>query len=86
MERTVAEQLPDVTVSHVEATYLAWLDVRGLERRGLDGRAAARACLDAGLALSPGADFGAPGFLRLNFGCPRSTLQEALRRLQRALG
>ena len=86
VERTVAEQLPDLRVAHAEATYLSWLDVRGLERRGLDGRAAARACLDAGLALSPGADFGGPGFLRLNFGCPRSTLQEALRRLQRALG
>jgi cystathionine beta-lyase len=86
VERTVAERLPNVSVTHVEATYLAWLDVRGLERRGLDGRRAARACLDAGLALSPGADFGAPGFLRLNFACPRSTLQEALRRLQRALG
>ena len=47
---------------------------------------AARACVDAGLALSPGADFGDPGFLRLNFGCPASTLQEALRRLRRALG
>jgi cystathionine beta-lyase len=86
VELTVGETLPGVKVTHVEATYLAWLDVRGLEAWGLDGRRAARACLDAGLALSPGADFGAPGFLRLNFGCPRSTLQEALRRLQRALG
>ena len=75
-----------MSVTHVEATYLAWLDVRGLEGRGLSGPAAARACLDAGLALSPGADFGEPGFLRLNFACPRSTLQEALRRLHTALG
>jgi cysteine-S-conjugate beta-lyase len=86
IERTVAGELPGVSVTHVEATYLAWLDVRGLECRGLDGRRAARACLDAGLALSPGADFGGPGYLRLNFGCPRATLQEALRRLQLALG
>ena len=86
VERTVTSDLPAVSVTHAEATYLAWLDVRGLEARGLGGDAAMQACLDAGLALSPGADFGGPGFLRLNFGCSRSTLQEALRRLQRALG
>jgi cystathionine beta-lyase len=86
VEETVMERLPDVSVTHVEATYLAWLDVRALCDRGLSGPGAARACLEAGLALSPGADFGDPGFLRLNFACPRSTLQEALRRLHVALG
>jgi cystathionine beta-lyase len=86
VEETVAAELPDVRVTHVEATYLAWLDVRALEGRGMSGPQAARACLEAGLALSPGADFGDPGFLRLNFACPRSTLQEALRRLRVALG
>jgi cystathionine beta-lyase len=68
-------------MTHVEATYLAWLDVRELDHAD-----AAQACLGAGVALSPGAAFGDPGFLRLNFACPRSTLQEALRRLQVALG
>ena len=81
VERFVAESLPHVTMAHVEATYLAWLDVRGLDLAD-----AAEACLKAGVALSPGAAFGDPGFLRLNFACPRSTLQEALRRLQAALG
>ncbi len=81
LERFVAESLPRVTLTHVEATYLAWLDVRGLDHAD-----AAKACLEAGVALSPGAAFGDPGFLRLNFACPRSTLQEALRRLQGALG
>ena len=81
VERFVAESLPGVAMTHVEATYLAWLDVRGLEHAD-----AAQACLEAGVALSPGAAFGDPGFLRLNFACPRSTLQEALRRLQAALG
>ncbi|MFA4964703.1 MAG: PatB family C-S lyase [Thermoleophilia bacterium] len=80
VERFVAEELPRVTMSHVEATYLAWLDVRGA---GLADPAAA--CVAAGVALSGGAAFGAPGFLRLNFACPRSTLQEALRRLRSAL-
>ena len=68
-----------VKMSRVEATYLAWIDVRGL---GLDSPAAH---FEAhGLGLSDGQDFGAPGWLRLNFGCPRSTLEEALRRFQLA--
>jgi cystathionine beta-lyase len=37
------------------------------------------------VGLSDGADFGGPGFVRLNFGCSRSLLQEALRRMRRAL-
>jgi cystathionine beta-lyase len=81
LESFVAESLPAVTMTHVEATYLAWLDVRELELAD-----AGNACLEAGVALSPGAAFGDPGFLRLNFACPRSTLQEALRRLQTAFG
>jgi cystathionine beta-lyase len=80
VERFVATSLPSVTMTHVEATYLAWLDVRG------SGVAdPARACERAGLGLSDGRVFGGPGFLRLNFGCPRSLLQEALNRLENAL-
>jgi cystathionine beta-lyase len=64
-----------VKMSHVEATYLAWIDVRPL------GIANPQAHFEAhGLGLSDGADFGAPGWLRLNFGCTRATLDEALRR------
>ena len=37
-----------------------------------------------GLGLSDGRDFGAPGYLRLNFGCSRATLAEACLRLERA--
>jgi cysteine-S-conjugate beta-lyase len=80
VERCVAESIPRVAMTHVEATYLAWLDVRAL---GLPD--AAKACLEAGVALSAGAAFGDPGFLRLNFACRRDTLLEALRRLRSAL-
>ena len=66
---------PKLGMSPVEATYLAWIDVRGL---GLADPA--RHFEVHGLGLSDGADFGAPGWLRLNFGCPRATLDEALRR------
>jgi cystathionine beta-lyase len=62
----------------VEATFLAWLDAR--HHPDAHRRIAA-----AGVALSDGADFGAPGFLRLNFGTQRSLLTEALARIGRAL-
>ncbi len=77
---TFVAGLPRVRMTHVEATYLAWLDVRDL---GLEDPAAA--CRSAGVALSAGAAFGDPAYLRLNFGCPRATLDEALRRLEPAL-
>jgi cystathionine beta-lyase len=81
IEQFIAQSLPRVGITHIEATYLAWLDVRQCGRDN-----PMQACLDAGLALSTGSAFGDPGYLRLNFGCPRSTLQEGLRRLQVALG
>jgi cystathionine beta-lyase len=63
-----------------EATYLAWLDCRAL------GLGNPQAFFEAaGVGLSPGTDFGLPGFLRLNFGCPRARLEEALARIVRAL-
>ena len=66
LEAFVAAELPRVRMTHVEATYLAWLDVRAL---GLEDPAAA--CRSAGVALSAGAAFGDPAYLRLNFGCRR---------------
>ena len=66
-------------MSRVEATYLAWIDVREL------GLAKPAAHFEAhGLGLSDGADFGAPGWLRLNFGCTRQTLTQALSRFSSA--
>lgn len=72
--------LPGVSMTPVEATYLAWVDVRGL------GLARPHAHFEAhGLGLSDGADFGAPGWLRFNFACPLPTLEEALRRFSAAV-
>ena len=72
--------MPGLAITHVEATYLAWIDVRatGIEQPG-------RFFEEAGVGLSDGADFDAPGFVRLNFGCSRSLLSEALRRMATAL-
>ena len=65
---------------HLEATYLAWLDVRAL------GLAHPAAHFEAhGLGLSNGVDFGAPGFVRMNFGCTRAVLEEGLHRFTRGV-
>jgi cystathionine beta-lyase len=72
--------LPGLTVRHVEATYLAWLDATGIGRDNPHGFFE-----KAGVGLFDGAAFGAPGFLRLNFGCPRSRLEMALQRMAAAL-
>mgnify|MGYP002347521465 CR=1 FL=1 len=69
--------MPGVTLhQRPQATYLAWLDVRELN---LENPYAAFE--QGGVGLGDGADFGTPGFVRLNFGCPRERLREILRRI-----
>ena len=81
LESFIASSLPGIFTWHVEATYLAWLDARAL---GLPN--ACKFFEEHGVGLSDGVPFGAaPGFLRLNFGCPRAQLDEALSRMVRAL-
>lgn len=63
-----------------QATYLAWIDCRA---SGIENPI--RFFEDAGVGLSDGADFGQPGFVRLNFGCPPATLDLALARMRGAL-
>lgn len=73
---------PGVTMASPEATYLAWLDMR---EAGL-GASPQQTLLDSTrVALSDGADFGCPGFVRLNFGTPTYLLEEALERLDARL-
>jgi len=72
--------MPAISVSPVEATYLAWIDCR---RLGVQDPT--RFFEKAGVGLSDGRDFGGPGYVRLNFGTARATLQQALRRMSAAL-
>ncbi len=76
----LATTCPTVLMPHIEATYLAWLDVRSLQLSHPVPHFEKH-----GLGLSNGADFGAPGFVRLNFGCPRSILREGLTRFAAAV-
>jgi cystathionine beta-lyase len=76
----VNKELAGLSMDDVQATYLAWIDARAL---GLPKPA--RFFEKFGVALFDGAEFQGEGFVRLNFGCPRSILVEALDRLRRAV-
>jgi cystathionine beta-lyase len=79
----VARELPGVSIeAPIEATYLAWLNVSALKLADPVAHFEAH-----GVGLSDGAHFGLPrgSHVRLNFGCPRPTLTEALRRLKLAI-
>ena len=73
-------QIPGIGVAPIEATYLAWLDVR--QCAPADPVAFFE---DAGIGLYDGRVFGTPGYVRMNFGCPRPLLVEALRRFAAVL-
>jgi len=79
------ERVPRLKLIRPEGTYLALLDCRGL---GLEPAALNDFFLKkSGVYFSAGTLFGeeSAGFVRVNFGCPRSTLREALERVERAV-
>lgn len=73
-------RLPGLRLGPIEATYLAWIEVAAL---GLDNPP--RFFEDAGVGMSPGREFGDSGFMRLNFGCPRSRVEQAVERIAGAV-
>lgn len=79
------ENIPQIGVVKPEGTYLVWLDCRNLplDPRCLDDFMVnkARVALDRGTWFGPGGE----GFMRLNIACPRSLLQEGLKRIKKAL-
>jgi cystathionine beta-lyase len=80
----VSEQMPGIRMGKPEATYLAWLDCR---QAGIPGNPHKFFLEQAKVAVNDGVTFGrgGEGFVRLNFGCPRSTLLEALDKMRAAL-
>ncbi len=79
VEREIG-RIPALRIRHAEATYLSWIDARALPINN-----ATEFLEEAGVGLYDGALFGTPGFLRLNFACPRPLLGQALARISRAL-
>ena len=79
-------RIPQIKVSKPQGTYLAWLDCRGL---GMNQKELADFFINkARVGLNDGAPFrdGSEGFMRLNAACTRSLLEEALKRIDQAVG
>ncbi|MDO9555531.1 MAG: MalY/PatB family protein [Atribacterota bacterium] len=79
------ERIPKIKVIRPEGTYLVWLDCRqlGLSAKDLNNFMIKK----AGVALDDGYWFGieGEGFMRINIACPRSFLEEGLKRIERAV-
>ena len=83
-------QLPGVSCAEADGTFYLFPDFSEViaAREGIndDVEMAEFFLQEAGVALVPGSAFGAPGYLRLSFATSMEALQDALGRMQRALG
>jgi cysteine-S-conjugate beta-lyase len=85
LESFITEHLPEVKVIRPEGTYMAWLDFSGLN---LDDAALKKFMIEkAKLGFNHGPTFGpgGEGFQRINLGCPRKTVVEAMNSLKLAI-
>ena len=84
LESFISERMPRVKIMKPEATFLVWMD---LNSYGLSEQELAKRLIKAGVALNHGSRFGTggDGYFRLNFGCPRSVLEEGLVKMEKAL-
>lgn len=79
------EKLPEIALIEPEGTYLVWLDLRKL---GLTEQQQQQLIVqDAKLWLDTGTLFGqgGEGFERINIACPRTTIEQAMQRLEHAV-
>ena len=80
----VTENMPTIKLTRPAATYLAWLDCRELPIHGAPHEFFlnhAKVALNDGAMFGPGGE----GFVRFNYGCPRSQLMQALEQMKAAL-
>ena len=85
VERELSERLPEAVLSPVEATYMAWIDLRAY---GMTSKQLMEVTYREGVALTEGTFFGketGEGFLRLNFACPYSQTIKAMELLEQAI-
>jgi len=84
LAETLATEMPEVKLIEPEGTYLAWLDFRAWQMNTTELKK--WMYQEAKVALNVGATFGkqGEGFLRINLACPRSILEEGLKRMVQA--
>ncbi len=85
VERRINGRIPGIHVTRPQASFLVWLDCR---RLALSQEELVALFVDgAKLALNDGTSFGkeGTGYMRLNVGCPRSILENALDCLEEAV-
>jgi cystathionine beta-lyase len=81
----IAKNLPKVKMMQPEATFLAWLD---FHEYGIAETELSKILIEkAGVVMNKGSMFGTggEGYFRLNFGCPKATLEKGLNRIVEGL-
>lgn len=78
--REELDAVQGLRVEPIQATYLAWIDATGLGLEDTQGFFEQH-----GVGMSSGEQFGQAQYLRLNFACPRATLEEGIRRIKSAV-
>jgi cystathionine beta-lyase len=81
----LSSNIPEIRWTETDGTYFGWLDCEGL---GLKGEELNQFMLKkAKLALTPGYEFGPGGeaFVRMNLACPKTIVEEAMRRIRQAV-
>jgi cystathionine beta-lyase len=68
---------PGLTMQPLEATYLAWIEYDEVLLGDFQKK-----CWDAGLHVLRGEQFKGRNFIRLNFACPKSVMEEAIKRMK----
>lgn len=71
-------QMKGLSMHRHEATYLAWIQC---EDENFSNK-----LLEYGVRVIDGVVYGQKGYFRLNFGCPRVVLEEAINRIEKAVG
>lgn len=85
LDHFLKREIPLIKALKPQATYLIWLDCKELHLSSDDLRDFM--IQQAGLGLNEGRQFGkeGEGFMRINIGCPRITLSDALQKLKTAV-
>ncbi|MDR0818531.1 MAG: aminotransferase class I/II-fold pyridoxal phosphate-dependent enzyme, partial [Oscillospiraceae bacterium] len=83
LESELKRRLPLLTLPHTEGTYLQWVDFSAYN---ISGNVQKFLTENAKVYLTDGAEFGGTDkHVRINFGCPRFRITEALDRIEEAV-